>query len=98
MFKFLDKIIKKINPLRCCFCNATDEEGIILYQTDFVLMNWHYHQKCLTEVICNPDNFPEKLQMAYSLASSIKEEVEKKESLKRCVIGLQDEYCQDKKI
>jgi hypothetical protein len=56
-------------------------------------MNWHYHQKCLTEVICNPDNFPEKLQMAYSLASSIKEDEEKRERLKRCVIELQDEYC-----
>jgi hypothetical protein len=93
MFNFFFNIWKKFNPLRCCFCNGTDKEGKILYETDFILYSWHYHQRCLTDVVCFPEKHPDKITMAGRLAAHIKEREERKEKELNYLKSLQKDYC-----
>ena len=87
------RIWKYFNPLRCDFCKGTDKEGEVLYATDRIFLEWHYHQKCLTDVICFPEKHPRKIRMAGRLAAQIKSREDQKEKDLNYLKSLQKDYC-----
>lgn len=90
------RIWKYFNPLRCDFCNDTDIQGELIYQKGDVFVEWHYHQKCLTDVVCFPEKHPNKMGMAYHLTRAIKDDEEREQNLIKYLKTLKDEYCMDK--
>jgi hypothetical protein len=92
--KISDRIIKYLYPIRCDFCNGTDKEGEILYQTGDVFMNWKYHQKCLTEVVCFPEKHTkDKIRMAYYLTFAVKKRQKREQERFEHLKSLKSEYC-----
>lgn len=75
-----NRLLKRFDLGKCVFCGLSGNLSFIEKYGIYCEANWFYHQGCLLDIICEPENYDNnKIDMAILIGDAIKEENRKDE-------------------